>query len=79
MDNKTWFKHIAMLTLGLLIYYAVSYFVIYATIMNPSNSAAIIASGQTPGAEIGSSIGAIFPIPAILWIIGVVLCKWISF
>jgi beta-lactamase regulating signal transducer with metallopeptidase domain len=79
MDNKTWFKHVLILTLGLLIYYAVSYIIIYTTIMNPANSGAIVAAGQSPGAQIGSSIAALFPIPAILWVVGVVLCKWISF
>jgi hypothetical protein len=79
MDNKTWFRHVLILTVGLLIYYAVAYVSIYTTIMTPSNSGAIIAAGQTTGAVMGEAIQALFPIPAILWVVGVVLCKWISF
>jgi hypothetical protein len=79
VDNKTWLKHVAFLTLGLIIFYIVSYIVIYTTIMFPATSAAIIDAGQSPSAEIGASIGAIFPAPFVLWIIGVVLCKWIAF
>jgi hypothetical protein len=79
INNATWLRHIAVLTLGLLIFYAVSYFIIYGTIMSPATSAAIIADGGSPSAEIASSVGALFPIPAILWLIGVLLCKWIAF
>jgi hypothetical protein len=86
VSNKIWLKHVALLTLGLLIFYAVSYIVIYTTIMSPATSAAIVAAsiktgnpGLTPGAEIASSVGAIFPAPFVLWVIGVILCKWIAF
>jgi hypothetical protein len=86
MDNKTWFRHVAALTLGLVIFYAVSYIVIYASIMNPATVAAIRAAsiatnnpGLTPGAEISSAFGAMFPVPLVLWIVGVVLSKWVSF
>lgn len=79
MDNRTWFKHVVVLTLGLLIFYVVSYVVIYETIMSPATKAAIIAAGESPSAEIGASVEALFPFPLILWGIGVLLSKWISF
>jgi hypothetical protein len=79
IDNRTWFRHIIALSLGLLIFYATSYVIIYLTIMSPATSAAIIGDGGSPSAEIASSIGALFPIPAFLWIIGIVLSKWVAF
>ena len=79
IDNRTWFRHIIALTLGLLIFYVVSFVIIDATIMSPSISSAIIADGGSPSAEISSSIGALFVIPAVLWVIGVLLSKWIAF
>ena len=76
---KVWLRHIIILTLGLLIYYGVTFIIVYATIMSPGISAAIIAAGGSPVGQVGTSIGALFPAPAILWAIAVVLSKWISF
>jgi hypothetical protein len=76
---RVWLRHIFTLTLGLLIYYAVTSIIVYVTIMSPGISAAIIADGGSPIGQVGTSIGALFPIPAVLWLIGVVLSKWISF
>lgn len=76
---NAWLRHVVVMTVALLLYYIVTYVVIYATIMSPATSAAIIADGVSPSAEIASSIGALFPIPAILWLLGVVLSRWIAF
>jgi hypothetical protein len=76
---NAWLRHVFIMTAALLLYYVVTFVVIYATIMGPTTSSAIIADGGSPSAEIASSIESLFPIPAILWLLGVVLSRWIAF
>lgn len=76
---RVWFRHILVLTMGLLFFYAVSFAIIYVTIMSPSVSSAIIANGGSPIAEFSASVATLYPIPAVLWFIGVILSKWIAF
>lgn len=76
---KVWLRHILTLTLGLLIYYAVTFLIVYITIMSPGISDAIIAAGGSPIGQVSTSIAALFPTPAVLWLIGVILSKWIPF
>jgi hypothetical protein len=79
MVMNAWLRHVFVLTMGLLIYYAVTFVVVYATIMSPDISSAIIADGGSPIGQVSTSIASLFPIPAILWLIGVILSKWIPF
>ncbi len=76
---NAWLKHVLIMTAALLLYYVITFVVIYATIMSPATSAEIIKDGGSPSAEIASSIEALFPVPAILWLLGVVLSRWIAF
>jgi hypothetical protein len=76
--NK-WLRHILVLTAALLIYYAVTFIIVYATIMSPGISAGIIAAGGSPIGQVDTSIAALFPAPFVLWIVGVILSKWVSF
>jgi hypothetical protein len=76
---RVWLRHILILTMGLLIYYAVTFVIVFVTIMSPSISASIIANGGSPIGQVSTSIAALFPAPAILWGVGVVLSKWIAF
>lgn len=76
---NAWLKHVLIMTASLLLYYVITFVVIYTTIMTDPTKSAIIADGGSPSAEIASSIGALFPIPAILWLLGVVLSRWIAF
>ncbi|WXG47047.1 MAG: hypothetical protein WED05_10375 [Candidatus Atabeyarchaeum deiterrae] len=76
---RPWFRHIILLTATLLVYYAVTFVVIYLTVTTPSVAASLIANGQSLEATMGQLIMALFPIPFFLWLIGVVLSKWIAF
>nr|MDO8098820.1 hypothetical protein [Candidatus Njordarchaeota archaeon] len=74
-----WVKHIFTLLIALGLYYAVTYLVIVGTINSPSVSEAIITAGSTPAEQIATSFQALFPVPFLLVIVGIVLSKWIQF
>jgi hypothetical protein len=76
---RPFFRHVLILTMALLIYYAVTFIIVYTTIMSQSVKSAIISDGGNPANQVGASISALFPFPAILWLIGVILGKWIAF
>jgi hypothetical protein len=74
-----WLKHIITLLIVLGLYYVVAYLAVVTTINAPTVSAAIVADGGSPAAEIGASFQALFPVPIFLVVIGIVLSKWIQF
>ncbi|WXG44616.1 MAG: hypothetical protein WED04_11380 [Promethearchaeati archaeon SRVP18_Atabeyarchaeia-1] len=76
---NVWLKHVVVLTLGLLVYYAVTYLVVYISITTPSVAAAIISAGESPIGQVNTTIASLFPVPFVLWAIGVLMSKWVPF
>lgn len=76
---KALLRNIMILTLALLFYYAVAYLTISITINSAPIATKIIANGGDPRAQVAASVQALFPIPFVLWIMGVALCKWVVF